>query len=111
VTGEDSQKDPAEILQGVDEKHSALDRSDERQQAEREAAVEWLAAKWTQSRRCPVCDTAEWSIANVGEINLYGASELIYPVVPVICKNCAYTNFFQAIQMGIVNPEDPPDTE
>jgi predicted nucleic-acid-binding Zn-ribbon protein len=77
-------------------------------QAERDAALKWLSEKWTEPRRCPICATEEWEIGDVSQLPLYGVTNRMYPVIPVICKNCAYTILFQAIAVGAIPDEDPP---
>ena len=62
---------------------------------------------------CPVCGNKKWTINNVviesrefqyGDIILGGNSALV-PFVTITCKHCAHTLFFNAIQIGVVNPE------
>lgn len=102
----------AEAVQGRqrEEVHPALDRSPERQQEERNAAKKWLGEKWPQERRaCPICGVRDWIIGDTSQLHLYGALGSVYPLVPVVCKNCAHTYLFQAIQMGVVSEKDPPE--
>jgi hypothetical protein len=89
--------------------HPALDRSEERLEAEREAAVAWLAEKWTQERVCPICGTSDWIIADAAQLPLYGDSDRMYPLIPVGCKNCSYTHLFNGIYMGVITDADPPE--
>lgn len=69
--------------------------------------------QWIRSHaltfECACCAAKEWVIQNElafslivepegGRINYLGG----YPLVAVTCKNCGYTTFFNAIQMGIM---------
>lgn len=61
---------------------------------------------------CPVCGNKNWGINNIvtesrefqfGNFILGGDSALV-PYITITCNNCAHTLFFNAIQLGIVNP-------
>ena len=61
---------------------------------------------------CPVCGNQRWAINNiVTELRefengnfIIGGSSAIVPHITLSCHTCAYTLFFNAIQLGIVSP-------
>ena len=62
---------------------------------------------------CPVCSNKNWTINNIvtesrefqhGDIVLGGNSALV-PYITITCSHCAHTLFFNAIQIGVVNPD------
>lgn len=72
---------------------------------EREAALRWLDEKWTQPHNCPVCGTDSWGIQDVSVLlvrpsgwkpgePLTDTPRSAYPLVPLVCRNCAYTLLF-----------------
>ncbi|MBQ4483837.1 MAG: hypothetical protein II934_02385 [Prevotella sp.] len=61
---------------------------------------------------CPICHNRQWAINDIvvesrefqhGNLILGGNSALV-PYVTITCRNCANTLFLNAIQLGIVNP-------
>ena len=62
---------------------------------------------------CPICGNRQWAINDIviesrefqhGNLILGGNSALV-PFVTITCRNCAHTLFFNAIQLGVVNPD------
>ena len=75
---------------------------------------EWLATK-SRNPTCPVCMTNQWTIGphllsgmifSGGGLVIGGPS---YPMVFMICNNCAYVRHFMAIPMGVISPEGKTD--
>ncbi|MFJ6427519.1 hypothetical protein [Microbacterium maritypicum] len=69
----------------------------------------WLNERW-QNAQCPVCGTVGWTASDVLQIPAYGftwQSEIrVTPVSSVMCIECGYTMFFNAIRAGIIDPAD-----
>src|SRR4051812_6812671 len=86
----------------------APDRTAMAQSERRDGTIKWLEAHWTNSRECPICSTAMWNIANVAEMPEFlpdtPPTGQIYPLVPIMCSNCGYTIFFNAVHMGLLPP-------
>lgn len=93
--------DVPEGSEDTDDSRPDLNRTVEQKKSERDAVLEHLSKKWTKDRECPICGVSDWMIGDLAQLNLYAEWKQIYPVVPVVCKNCAYTHFFQAISIGI----------
>lgn len=63
---------------------------------------------------CPVCGNKQWAINDIvvesqefqnGNI-IIGANSAIVPYVTLTCRKCAHTLFFNAIQLGVVDPKE-----
>ena len=65
----------------------------------------WLQQK-VKRLDCPCCGTNDWSFGDIlmtmSEFNVISQKGRGLPLLPVTCKNCAYTMMFAAIQIGIV---------
>lgn len=75
----------------------------------------WLAAHWGPNPPCPMCKTqtgwellplAEWPI-RAADLDGQVRGQAI-PVVPLLCKNCAYLVALNAVRLGILQPAAPP---
>jgi len=70
-----------------------------------------LSAQWKEPRVCPVCKQQKWSIVDkIFELREFHGGNLVVggsvlPIVVAICGNCGYTVFFNAISLGIVQPQ------
>ena len=62
---------------------------------------------------CPVCGNKQWAINNFviesrefqhGGL-IIGGNSVIVPYITITCRHCAHTLFFNAIQLGVVEPE------
>lgn len=76
--------------------------------------MQWLADHWTQSRACPICGEMTWSVGQILEIREFnkgnlvvGGDSQITPLNPVMCQNCGYTFFMNAIKSGTISVELP----
>jgi hypothetical protein len=80
---------------------------------ERASAI--IEKKWTGSKKCPICQSSQWSIGTMGAIprNLRedGGEGMdfnnVFPTLPILCVTCGYTLFFNTIVAGIT--ESPPE--
>ena len=63
---------------------------------------------WKQ-KTCPICKHDEWSVSDTvyevrefhGGMTVIGSGSVV-PVIVVTCEYCGYTQFFNAISLGIV---------
>lgn len=74
---------------------------------DKEKVKAWLDGKWTNDERCPICHDDHWSISDDFVDNkvfnpqaIFGGKS--YPSVMIICTNCGYTVFINAIVAGFV---------
>jgi predicted nucleic-acid-binding Zn-ribbon protein len=65
----------------------------------------WIQQK-VVNKNCPCCGTNNWSFGDVlittSEFNFRTETGRGLPLLPVTCKNCAYTMMFAARVIGIV---------
>ena len=74
------------------------------EQAQWEAALEWLKEKWGEPPpECPYCRARNWSVGVPGRAprgeKVTGWMALSFPVV---CTNCGNTVFVDAVLAGVV---------
>ena len=69
---------------------------------------------WPEHSRCPMCHSGTWQISDsIFSLPEYmgglfpGRGGAIFPVIPISCGNCGYVIFFNAIQLGILDPGRP----
>ena len=80
---------------------------------QKEILIQKLQAIWPEPRNCTICRENDWIIVDkIYEIReFYGGSFVIggtgaiLPIVAVICKICGHTIFFNAISLGLVEPQ------
>lgn len=84
-------------------------KPEQRIQAEKERALEWLNDKWKGARLCQICGTANWTVADVVELRPYEGGNMVigggrgtFPVFQVICSNCGNTHLINAALSGVV---------
>ncbi len=82
----------------------------------RRAALEWVEARWTESKRCPICGHTDWSVATVYEMREFEAGDLvvgvgnqIVPAFPVSCTTCGYIRWFNAVHAGVIPSQTPAE--
>jgi hypothetical protein len=65
---------------------------------------------------CPVCQSQTWGTGDIGFLLILREGKLTYtgsamPLLPLVCKKCAYTHLFSAVRMGLFpqneSPSDP----
>jgi len=73
----------------------------------------WLAERWTGTKECPICATNNWTLgSHLVSPTIYRSGGglviggLAYPLAMIICSNCGYTNFFNAVLIGLVPGEE-----
>lgn len=66
---------------------------------------------------CPICNHSQWTVNNLvtemrefqnGDLIL-GGDSAIMPFVSITCNNCAHTLFINAIQIGLIQPQNDVD--
>lgn len=82
-------------------------------QAQSERALAWLTSHWPAPQICPICRSQSWAINDLIEMRPYAGGALImggplYVMVPVMCRVCQYTIFFNAVTSGVVQKGTPP---
>lgn len=66
---------------------------------------------WTGDRPCPICSkTTYWDISGVYQIQQYNEGNHcpgapIAPLILVTCRTCGHTILFNAIALGVVDPD------
>lgn len=76
--------------------------------------IEWITSRWANAGKCSVCGVKEWQVGThavalmttVGDtmsMNIGGS--IVYPVVPLMCKNCGNTTLINAFMSGIIKPK------
>jgi predicted nucleic-acid-binding Zn-ribbon protein len=76
-------------------------------EADNDLIERWWGQHSKDSVICPICKTTNWKIArhlvniqsDVADANASKAPT--YPHIIVTCKSCAYSMFFNAVQIGI----------
>jgi hypothetical protein len=76
--------------------------------------TEWTRTHWDSERPCPLCGkVAGWGILPPVEMPVRNKDVegqppgMGLPMVPLICKNCAYVACLAALVVGAIAP-DPP---
>ena len=96
----------------------AEDKKDTAQDGLTKDQVEHLK-KWIDQKAvdmtCPICTKATWipgSLILTPPARGKGKSMVIggrtYPMVPIICTNCGYMHFFNALIVGLEEPDIKP---
>lgn len=70
-------------------------------------AEKWLESK-LKSHTCPKCGTDNWGIGEIVAGNVLTDKGVTmggttYPMLLVVCDNCAYTEEYAAVKMGLVS--------
>ncbi|HEY7423267.1 MAG TPA: hypothetical protein VH682_03405 [Gemmataceae bacterium] len=74
----------------------------------------WLEAN-CPDLTCPVCQSKTWDTGEIGILMPLRDGKITYsgpaiPLLPLVCKKCAYTHLFSAVLMGLLRPGSPPPT-
>jgi hypothetical protein len=91
-------------------KEKAEREEDELKAERRRRAADAIDAKWQGDQLCPICGTEDWVILDISETRLFtGAgkpmADKVYPVVPVMCRNCGHMLLFNALRLGVIEPQ------
>jgi hypothetical protein len=87
-------------------------------EAMRETALQAVQRHWRYDHRnCAICGADHWSVAQIFQMPEFesvpsvgiriGAPTMVFPVVPVTCRTCGYTLFFNAVMLGLA--PGPPE--
>jgi hypothetical protein len=82
-------------------------------QVQVQRALAWITSHWPPPQICPICRSQSWSINDLVEMRPYSGGNLIvggplYVMVPVMCRVCSYTFFFNAVTSGVLEQVSPP---
>jgi hypothetical protein len=72
---------------------------------------ERITSVWKGKRDCPICiESTVWWIGNIVEVREYNegnrcSGAAITPLVQVQCDKCSHVVLFNAISLGVVDPE------
>jgi predicted nucleic-acid-binding Zn-ribbon protein len=72
--------------------------------------LEYIDQKWPEPKACPICKNTDWYLSDtIFEIREYfeaafKTSGLAMPLIVLACKTCGYTILFNAISIGIIEP-------
>ena len=72
--------------------------------------IDRLSEAWTVKKQCPVCSSNKLSLSNLVEVRDYNEGNhcpgaAITPMVEVVCGVCGYVMLFNAISLGVVDPD------
>jgi ribosomal protein S27AE len=81
---------------------------------QRTAFFEWLREKWpTATQACPICGVIQWTITDVQQLTEFTPGMVrigggpVIPIIGVMCGNCGYMRWFNALLSGAVKPQHP----
>lgn len=72
--------------------------------------INFLNERWSGGQ-CPMCGSIDWNVTdkvfelrefNDGNLVIGGPNNSIVPVIPVTCKNCGNTVFFNPMAVGLL---------
>jgi predicted nucleic-acid-binding Zn-ribbon protein len=69
--------------------------------------AEWLDAKWTQNKNCPICGQNNWTLNYVTKMPAYNEQPeddghlSVMPVGAAVCLTCGHTYLFNAKIAGL----------
>lgn len=69
-----------------------------------------------KSDRCSLCGSGEWVVNDTifemrefqGGNLVIGGGTAILPVIPITCKQCGNTVFFNALSLGVIESKNEP---
>lgn len=74
-----------------------------------ETAQAWLAEVFGDGPTCPMCSNNDWVMGPILS-RLYATRALMggrgYPTLVMVCENCAYTALFNALVIGVDQPDE-----
>lgn len=81
--------------------------------SQRQKVEKWFAEKANVIGKCPVCRERNYTLLNhiVAPPVFQGGSVVIggpaYPMIMIMCQNCGYTSFHNAMVIGLLANEGP----
>jgi hypothetical protein len=79
---------------------------------EKQKILDWFTTRGSTDHRCPVCNHDNWDVGEhfvqpvtLGDKYMIQLSGYGYPQVMIICTQCAHTQFFNAVLMGLIPPD------
>jgi len=80
--------------------------------------IKYLKSKWGDEKRCPMCDQTEWIVNDkIFELREFKGGSIIlgnipiFPVIPIICKNCSNTIFINPINARLLDVKKESNQE
>lgn len=79
--------------------------------SQRKLIIERLTSVWKGKRDCPICTApVVWRIGNLVEVREYNEGNhcpgaAITPLLQVQCDKCGHVVLFNAIALGVVDPD------
>lgn len=61
----------------------------------------YIAHHWKRPVACPICGSTDWANGTPADLPLRYQAGKVLTVMPVRCKSCAYTIFFNLVSAGL----------
>ena len=78
---------------------------------QRERVLEVLQERWHQPMQCSACGKSKWSVTDsIFELREYRQGKIVgrstvIPLMVANCTSCGHAIFFNAIVLGIIDPQ------
>jgi len=78
---------------------------------QKENLLKHFNKNWPEPNICPICKNDDWALSDtIFGIQEYNKGKFIIggstmPLIPLVCKICGHTILFNAISIGIVEPD------
>lgn len=79
---------------------------------DRQKFVDHINKKWKGGISCPVCKENDWIINDhLLELRVFNQGSFVVggpliPIASITCNNCGYIMHFNAIKIGLLEPEN-----
>jgi hypothetical protein len=79
--------------------------------SQRKLILQKIKEVWTGERPCPICSKSiSWDISGIHQVQQYNEGNHcpgapIAPLILVTCRTCGHTILFNAIALGVVDPD------
>lgn len=79
--------------------------------SQRKLIIERVTSVWKGKRDCPICIVPTvWNVGGIVEVRDYAEGNhcpgaAITPLVKINCENCGFAVTFNAIVLGVVDPQ------
>ena len=83
----------------------------------KEKLIDWINQKWKGQKTCPVCGENSWGVFdNLWELREFTEGNLrlggpIMPLAALACKHCGYVMTFNALTIGLIEPDKPSENK